>query len=217
MKRLFLFDIDGTLMRGAGPAHGNALVEAIRRVVGIETSMEGIPVHGMLDQDILRCMLRDGGGGHMEEIIRVAQQIYPGACPDLTGKVLPGVRETLAEISANHYPAALVTGNLTDIGWTKVERAGLRQYFQCGAFAEMAGTRAELAEMACRLAGAAAHTQVTLIGDSPSDVEAARVNGFRCVAVATGMTPRASLEALGPALVLDDLSRAGDRARLIHG
>lgn len=216
MKRLFLFDIDGTLMRGTGPHHGDALVEAIRRVLGVETTMDGIPVHGMLDQDILRAMLGRDPGESLPEIIRIAQQIYTRTCPDLRSKVLPGVRETLDEMAANNYPTALVTGNLTDIGWTKIGRAGLRHYFQCGAFAEMAGTRAELATMACNLAGASAQTQVTLIGDSPSDVEAAKANGFRCVAVATGMTSRESLEALGPDLVLADLSRPEDRARLIH-
>ncbi len=217
MKRLFLFDIDGTLMRGAGPHHGDALVEAIRQVLGVETSMDGIPVHGMLDQDILAAILGRAAGESLPEIIRIAQEIYPRTCPDLRDKVLPGVRETLEEIAANRYPAALVTGNLTQIGWTKMERAGLRHYFQCGAFAEMAGTRAELAATACKLAGFGTEARITLIGDSPSDVEAAKANGFRCVAVATGMTSRESLEALGADVVLDDLSRPEDRARLIHG
>jgi phosphoglycolate phosphatase len=50
---LVLFDIDGTLVRRAGPHHRQALVDAVRRVTGLETSTDGIPVHGMLDPDIL--------------------------------------------------------------------------------------------------------------------------------------------------------------------
>jgi beta-phosphoglucomutase-like phosphatase (HAD superfamily) len=46
---LVLFDIDGTLVRRAGPHHRIALVEAIRRVTRLETTTEGVPVAGMLD------------------------------------------------------------------------------------------------------------------------------------------------------------------------
>src|ERR1017187_2890385 len=47
---LVLFDIDGTLVRRAGPHHRQALIDAVRRVTGLETTTDRIPVHGMLDQ-----------------------------------------------------------------------------------------------------------------------------------------------------------------------
>src|ERR1022692_2788549 len=37
---LVLFDIDGTLVRRAGPHHRQALVDAVRRVTGLETSTD---------------------------------------------------------------------------------------------------------------------------------------------------------------------------------
>ena len=40
-------------MRRAGPHHRQALVDAVRQVTGLDTTTEGIPVHGMLDPDIL--------------------------------------------------------------------------------------------------------------------------------------------------------------------
>jgi phosphoglycolate phosphatase len=220
LKRLFLFDIDGTLMRRTGPYHEQALVEAVRRVMDLEAVMDGIPVHGMLDQDILTEMLQRLDvsepriGEALPELIRVAQEIYPETCPDLSAKVLPGVREVLAEIAAAKYPTGLVTGNLTRIGWTKVERAGIGSYFGFGAFAEMARTRGELAKMACGLAGARPETEVTMIGDAPSDVRAAKENGFRMVAVATGLTSAEELRDLGADVVLNDLSRDLDRKRV---
>src|SRR5580658_5493841 len=58
MPDLILFDIDGTLVRRAGPHHRQALVDAIRQVTGLETTNDGIPVHGMLDPDIITSMLR---------------------------------------------------------------------------------------------------------------------------------------------------------------
>jgi beta-phosphoglucomutase-like phosphatase (HAD superfamily) len=57
-RALVLFDIDGTLVRRAGSHHRDALVEGVRRVTGFETTTSGIPVHGMLDPDILTIMLR---------------------------------------------------------------------------------------------------------------------------------------------------------------
>ncbi|HTC91531.1 MAG TPA: hypothetical protein VK686_24670, partial [Bryobacteraceae bacterium] len=56
-----LFDIDGTLIRRAGPHHREALVEAIRRTAGVETTTEGVPVAGMLDRSILTVMMQRAG------------------------------------------------------------------------------------------------------------------------------------------------------------
>ena len=61
---MVLFDIDGTLIRRAGPHHREALVDAVRQVTGLETTTENIPVHGMLDPDILTRMMRDAGASH---------------------------------------------------------------------------------------------------------------------------------------------------------
>ena len=55
---LVLFDIDGTLIRRAGPQHREALVEAVKRVAGLESTTDNIPVQGMLDRDILAIMMR---------------------------------------------------------------------------------------------------------------------------------------------------------------
>ena len=44
----------------------------------------------------------------------------------------------LYKLSRRGIPTGLVTGNLTRIGWKKMERAGLRRYLRFGAFAERA-------------------------------------------------------------------------------
>jgi phosphoglycolate phosphatase-like HAD superfamily hydrolase len=220
--KLFLFDIDGTLMRGAGVQHRAALVGGIQEVLGVETTVDGIPVHGMLDRDILAQMMARVGvdesevSAVLEAVMEAAQRIYPKTCLDLRSKVLPGVPEALAEIHTLGYPMGLVTGNLSRIGWAKVESAGLQQFFSFGAFAEMGLTRTELMRLAVDQVGGEGK-QVTHVGDAPSDVEAARANGFRMVAVATGLTPASELERLGADVVLSDLSRPADRLRLIGG
>jgi phosphoglycolate phosphatase len=215
MAGLILFDIDGTLVRRAGLHHRQALVDAVRQVTGVETTTDGIPVHGMLDPDILARMMRAGGidetgiSSKMTAIINAAQEIYQASVPDLRDKICPGVLPLLHHLTAQGTVLALVTGNLTRIGWRKLERAGLHHYFRFGAFGEMAPTRGGLARLAieqARIEGLVSGT-IFLIGDATQDVIAARENGIRSIAVRTGITPPEELEGSAPDLLLDDLTQ----------
>ncbi|HUA19173.1 MAG TPA: HAD family hydrolase [Bryobacteraceae bacterium] len=212
---LVLFDIDGTLIRRAGPHHRQALVEAIRRTTGVETSTEGVPVAGMLDRDILASMMLRAGvrpgeiRKAMPAVIRRAQSIYVRTSPDLARKVCPGVRTVLRRLSRRGVVIGLVTGNLSRIGWRKMERAGLRHYFRFGAFAELAKDRAGLVRIAVRHARGRGwigrESPVSLIGDHPNDVRAAQAAGVRAVAVATGIATFEELEAHRPDVLVPDL------------
>jgi pyrophosphatase PpaX len=169
----------------------------------------------MLDRDILGEMMREAGAPRqfvntqMARIVREAQSLYRGTCPDLRPKVCPGVRRLLRRLLRLGIPAGLVTGNLSRIGWRKMERAGLRGYLRLGAFAEQGRTRAELA----RRAAAEAHSRklashdarVVLVGDHPNDIAAARANGFLSVAVATGVVPLEELRPYEPDFLVQDL------------
>ena len=213
---LILFDIDGTLIRRAGPHHREVLVDAVRHVTGLETTTDHIPVHGMLDPDILRRMMRDGGATQalvrsaMRAIIEKAQALYVRRCPDLSEKLCPGVERLLGRLNRRGIPLVLVTGNLTRIGWRKMERCGLKRYFRFGAFAEMARDRAGLARLAIRHAkregwiGKGAI--ISLVGDAPSDILAAKANRARAVAVHTGISTREELLAHEPDLLVEDLN-----------
>jgi phosphoglycolate phosphatase len=213
---LILFDIDGTLIRRAGPHHRQVLVDAVRRVTGLGTTTDHIPVHGMLDPDILTRMMQDCGASaklirrSMPGIIHEAQSLYLRRCPDLRSKLCPGVRPLLQRLRRRECVLGLVTGNLQRIGLKKMEQAGLRQYFSLGAFAGMAVTRSHLAALAIRRAHSRGFirrpARVTLIGDAPSDIIAAKANGARSIAVATGISTREELLAEGPDLLIQDLT-----------
>lgn len=212
---LVLFDIDGTLVRRAGPHHREALVHAVRRVTGLESTTDGIPVQGMLDPDILTIMMRVAGAKRaaireaMPDLVRAAERYYLRVCPELGEKHCPGVEPTLQKLVRRGILLGLVTGNLTRIGWRKLERAGLRDYFQFGAFGEMARTRGGLARIAIREARQHGwidrEAPVSLIGDAPADILAARANGIRAISVQTGITPVEELAALQPDVFLKDL------------
>ncbi len=210
-----LFDIDGTLIRRAGPHHREALVEAIRRTAHVETTTEGVPVAGMLDRTILSAMMRTAGMSSaaikrvMPEVVARAQSIYVRRAPDISKKVCPGVRSLLRRLTARGVVIGLVTGNLSRIGWRKMDRAGLRQYFRFGAFAEMAHDRAGLVRVAIRRARQerwiGRQTAITLIGDHPNDVLAAKANDIRSVAVGTGVVSLDELQTHSPFIAVPDL------------
>src|SRR6266550_89549 len=203
---LVLFDIDGTLIRRAGPHHRQALVDAVRHVTGLETTTDHIPVHGMLDPDATPGQIRRS----MPAIMEKAQALYVRRCPDLSEKICPGARALLGRLQRRGIPMALVTGNLTRIGWRKMERCGLRSYFRFGAFAEMARDRAGLARIAIRHAKRQGWIEkgaiISLVGDAPSDILAAKANRARSVAVYTGISTREELLSHKPDLLVEDLS-----------
>jgi phosphoglycolate phosphatase-like HAD superfamily hydrolase len=218
LNTLILFDIDGTLLRGAGSHHKDALIEAIRRVTGVTCSFEGIDTSGRLDRDLIRTLLASSFLSQrriqrdMPRIILEAQLCYQQSCTiDLRPKVLPGVVKALNELQRRQIPLALVTGNLTAIAWHKLELAGLRDYFAFGAFAEQGRTRARLAQLAAWQAKRRGLVKpgcaVTLIGDHANDIAAAKANGFKAIAVATGIMPLEELRLHSPDLLLENLTQ----------
>jgi phosphoglycolate phosphatase-like HAD superfamily hydrolase len=194
-------------------------------VTGLETTTDGIPVQGMLDPAILTEMMRRAGAKRalirraMPEIERAAERYYLRVCPPLEGKHCPGVPALLERLARRGYLLALVTGNLTRIGWRKLERAGLGHHFQYGAFGEMARSRGGLVKWAIREArqrhSLPAQAPVALVGDATSDVIAARQNGIRVIAVQTGITPVDDLQALEPDFLLRNLREF--RLRMVEG
>lgn len=215
MASLVLFDIDGTLVSRAGPHHRQALEQACLQIAGLPATTDGIPVQGMLDGEILRQMLAAAGAAPstiraaLPAVITRAQYLYGRSCPDIRDKVCPGVPELLAALRAQGAVLGLVTGNLSRIAWKKMDRAGLKPYFRFGAFAEQGRTRAALARLAVRHARSqrwvSRRTPVTLIGDHPNDINAARAAGIRSVAVATGVVPYDELAQHRPDRLVADL------------
>jgi phosphoglycolate phosphatase-like HAD superfamily hydrolase len=86
----------------------------------------------------------------------------------------------------------LLTGNFEAIARLKLARAGIGDVFAPGqgAFGSDAEDRAALPAIARRRAGTPAapypRHETIVIGDTPRDIRAARADGVRCVAVATG-------------------------------
>ncbi len=222
---LVLFDIDGTLLRGAGRHHKDALIEGIRRVTGHAASFDGIDTAGRLDRDLITQLLGSCGSSKrairiaLNEIVRQCQTSYLENCAaDLSQFLCSNVRDTLSQLQARGATLGLVTGNLSDIAWKKMELAGIRHFFAIGAFAENGRTRARLAQLAARQArrkGLIGNDgRISLVGDHKNDIEAARANGFQAIGVATGVTPIAELAVYRPDILISHLGEL-DIAQLL--
>ena len=224
---LILFDIDGTLIRGAGPQHKEALIAGIRRVTGLSTTLDGVPTSGMLDRDLIRSAMRASGcsarriSALLPQIVRESERAYLKNCPkDLRSKVCPGAPELLPSLKQRDCVLGLVSGNIAGIAWKKMECAGLRQYFSVAAFSEDGATRAMLAKAAVQLALrkrlVTEPLRVVLVGDHPNDIQAAKWNGFGSVAVATGLISAEDLASCEPNILVRNLAEL-DVERFLDG
>jgi phosphoglycolate phosphatase len=213
---LVLFDIDGTLLRGAGHHHKQALIDGIRTVTGFSTDFDGLSTSGMLDRDLITAMLKSVDRSDeeirevMHRIVDECQNAYDANCPSGLARFLcPGVDRLLAELRARGAVLGLVTGNLSRIAHRKMALAGIDGYFAVGAFAEDAGTRTALARVAAERALEAGLIapgfRASLIGDHLNDIAAAKGNGFRSIAVATGLIPLYQLQAAEPDILVHTL------------
>ena len=206
MALLVLWDIDGTLLQAGDPLHRKAFDLALAEVCGVAATLDGVALAGRLDREIARAALRD----HDVDIERLLAPLLVAVgerFAELLGDasrldaVLPGVPEALASIDAHH---SVLTGNTRAVARRRLEAASIAHLLHDGAYGDEADSRAELVPMA-RMRSRP-HHEVVIVGDTPRDVAAARANGCRCVAVATGHYDVNALRDAGATLVLPDLS-----------
>jgi phosphoglycolate phosphatase len=202
----YLFDIDGTLLNSRDAVHYFAFRHAMREVLGIEAGIEGVPVHGNTDPGILRAVLRRTGmddaaiDAHMPRIVELMCAEVERNREDLRPEICPQIPGLIAYLHSRGKLLGAASGNLETIGWLKLEKAGLRTAFAFGSFSFPRESRADIfshgAELARRQLGERA--TVAVVGDTPSDAEAARALGMPVITLATGIFSFADLMACAP-------------------
>jgi phosphoglycolate phosphatase len=226
MDRLFLFDIDGTLVVTGG-AGQRAMNRAFHDVFGITDAFAGVELAGRTDTSILadafaRQNMRvtaDATAAFRARYLVCLQEEVPRPGPNK--RVLPGISELLGRLEPqSHNFLGLLTGNYCDAAEVKLSHFDLWRYFRCGAFGEDHGDRNALVPVAlgrARSAGLAPHVdeaRVIVIGDTPRDIRCAHAHGARAVAVATGEYNADALRAAGADVVFEDL---GDTSAVLSG
>ncbi len=213
MRKLVLFDIDGTLMT-AGRAARDAFADALDAVYGHDGPLDRYDFSGRTDPQIAMMILRDAGlpGDVIESRLPHLWSHYLGGLArNLPGqaRVLPGISALLEALAADpRIVLALLTGNIEPGARLKLGAAGLNGYFPFGAFGSDSAQREELPPVAvARAAAIDGHAfrgdDVVIIGDSIYDVRCGIPHDARTIAIASGKTPRALLAAENPHFLFD--------------
>lgn len=227
VRRLILWDVDGTLVR-AGDIGAAVFDLALDAVVGRRPDTR-IRMSGKTDPQIVHEYLAQMGvpadPATVDAVLRGIEGQLAAAAAEgellQSGSACAGVGDVLAALAGDErVVSSLLTGNVFPNALVKVGAFGLDRYLdlEVGAYGSDHRDRNELvpfalsrleAERGVRLTG----EQVWIVGDSPRDLACARAAGASCLLVATGRYRLDELADLGADAVLADLS---DTARVVE-
>src|SRR6266508_616647 len=205
--RVLLWDLDGTLVRGA--RYGifkDYTVPMLESVFGTAGCLHEMIVSGITREhisarreELISCYIKEmkratGNGSHVIE-------------------AMPGAREVLQRIQEHpRYASALLTGNIKPAAYLKLEITGLSEFFELpGAFGDESFDRRDLPAIAAQrinehLGANLQPEQFIVIGDTPNDIACARHFGARVLSVATGrIHSEDDLRVCEPDVLLPDL------------
>lgn len=211
---LALFDIDGTLVRGAR-CHYQAFVHAVGKFYGMKEDISGINYAGKTDPQILREVLELGK--FKEETIKknfqncldYMIQYYLENVHLENVKALDGAKNLLNLLEKEEVLLGLTTGNLEPIAYAKLNRAGLDEYFPFGGFGSDYAERSLLVKKAIKVARYEFNfkgDEIFVIGDTPRDVVAGKKAGAKTIGVATGRYSSEELIKSKVDFIMDDLT-----------
>ena len=238
MRKLVLFDIDGTLVLTGG-AGIRAMNRACEELVGHPHALAGIPVAGRTDRIILTDVVARAGHALDDGLLERLRDRYishlrdeierPGRTQSFESlgarggvkAVMPGIRELLDVLEQrDDVFLGLLTGNFQAGARIKLEHFDLWRYFRCGAYGDDAADRNELVPFALERARRCglpelAPEHILVVGDTPHDVACARAVGATPVGVATGGFTVEQLRDSGADIVFQDLSGTNKFVKLL--
>ena len=227
MKKLILWDIDGTLIVSHG-AGVRAMEKALAKRFGVTCDLRQIDWAGRTDSWITGAVFRHVGlpdtPENAHDYLEAYLELLPGelrAGPQ--GQVLPGVLELLETLHHRKDVAqGLLTGNLRRGAEFKLTHYQVWHYFEFGAFADDSPLRNNLGPHALRRAQEKHAVEflpehTVIIGDTPHDIECGKVIGAKTIGVATGRYTVEELAAHTPTAVFKDFSDTGAFLRLVDG
>lgn len=216
-KYLLLWDIDGTLIKGSGVGV-RAILLAMKRLYGIDVSLDGYDYRGRTDILIAQWLLPQHGIEATNENITAYLNAYLNALEELLAPTernhMPGIVEILE--LAHQRPdivQALLTGNLERGAFIKLKHHQIDHYFKFGAYSDDSHIRNELGPIALKRAKEKLDAEflpenVYIIGDTPHDIACGKVIGAKTIAVATGGFSKEQLASHEPTAVFENLSDA---------
>jgi phosphoglycolate phosphatase len=217
MPHLVLWDVDHTLIENAGVSK-DIYASAFETLTGRRTRHIA-QTEGRTDPDIMAQLLRMHGAAQLpwrqvQPALESAGAEHRQALAE-RGTVLPGVRQLIAALADTpDVVQTIVTGNIRANADVKLGALGLLAWIDLdvGGYGSDDRERARLVMLARQRAAAkygAAYgdeANAIVIGDTPRDIEAARIGGARVLAVASGINTLDELRAAGGTCVMRSLT-----------
>lgn len=219
--RLFLFDVDGTLVsaRGAGRL---AMGRALGAVYGATGPVASYDFRGKTDPQIVFDLMT-AAGLSLPQVEERIGHFYDRYVEDLRAEIerlggvalMPGVGELVTQLSREADTlVGLLTGNIEAGARVKLQPTGLLPHFRLGAYGSDHVERSRLPAIAVRRAEALAGAtigpeRVVVVGDTPLDIACARAFGAQAVSVATGGHGLEELARDRPDLLFADFADVG--------
>ncbi|OUX38768.1 MAG: hypothetical protein CBE26_00650 [Kiritimatiellaceae bacterium TMED266] len=208
-RRTLFFDIDGTLLVARGAGRG-AFARSFEEVYGLQIDMSHINFAGATDLGVLNDLLQEHQLADIEaekhsffERLAVHLEVAFKKRPPT---LFPGVMQFLERV-AGHWNMALVTGNTRASSALKLQYSGIDHFFDMtGGYGDDDACRNQMAALAIERAGFP--DRGYLLGDTPRDIEAAKVNRLVSVGVCTGSFSREQLALEKPDILVDSLGKA---------
>jgi len=211
---LLLIDIDGTLLHTGG-AGKRAMEAAFQEVFGPGPGIEKIDMRGMLDPMIV-------GKGLAGRGVELSASMWPPFVEAYTARLrqesekrdtwrlTSGCRTFLTSAPPGTC-FGLLTGNMREGAYIKMEAVGLKRFFPTGGFGEDAETRDGVAKAAAQRCSEHYGTdfapdRIAVIGDTPLDVSCGKSIGAWTIGISSGFSNREALEQAGADLVAGDFT-----------
>lgn len=230
MKKLILFDIDGTILNFKHGIAKSLFADLLSELFGREVPDSAIPdFWGMTDLQILKIITQNIGVS-FEDTVKILPEIWDKIYVSFEEhttldnvKILPGVVELIAVLHEDtNVQLGLITGNFYENAYLKLRTHNLENFFPIGAFGSDSDDRNMLPPIAIQRAneligGEAFNSKNTLIiGDTPRDIECAKAHGIAVLCVATGAMSFEELSGLKADFVLNDLSDTKNTIAIIN-
>ena len=221
---LMLFDIDGTLI-DSGEAGSRSLNLSFAELFSIRDAFHGISMAGKTDTEIIKeGMLKHGISidGNLNVAIYTYLRHLRREIDNERRHLKPGIYELLEELTiVKDIQIGLLTGNIEPGARIKLDPFDLNKYFPTGAFGSDDEDRNKLLPIALKRFEERCRRKIRvneclIVGDTPRDVQCAKIYEARSLGVATGPYSIDELKEAGADYVMKDLSSYEILFRLLN-
>lgn len=230
MKKLLLFDIDGTLVSVERTASRAMLRRVVEEVFDTTLPQDFVfQLGGKTDYQIMTETAERLGipTRYVQERRTKIYDILTEHTTPLSNpeqmRVLNGVKELIATLEQHEdVTLGLLTGNIKPTAYLKLRPHDLEHSFRFGAFGCDHIGRAELPPIALDRAnthlGRPSFTfeNTVIIGDTLNDIRCAKAHDIKVVAVATGHDSAETLQRAGADVVVENFANTQAMVRLLR-